>query len=151
MTYNIVALPGDGIGPEILNGSLSLLEIISNKYNFNYQIEHHEFGGASIDTFGEPLTEKTLNACKRADAILLGAIGGPKWTDPNNRPEQGLLKLRKSLNLFVNIRPTTVVKGASSLSPLKEERVEGTDLVIVRELTSGIYFGEPRHFNNHGP
>lgn len=71
MTYNIVALPGDGIGPEILNGSLSLLEIISNKYNFNYQIEHHEFGGASIDTFGEPLTEKTLNACKRADAILL--------------------------------------------------------------------------------
>ncbi|MDR5604439.1 isocitrate/isopropylmalate family dehydrogenase, partial [Staphylococcus coagulans] len=106
-------------------------------------------GGASIDTFGEPLTEKTLNACKRADAILLGAIGGPKWTDPNNRPEQGLLKLRKSLNLFANIRPTTVVKGASSLSPLKEERVEGTDLVIVRELTSGIYFGEPRHFNNH--
>ena len=93
MTYNIVALPGDGIGPEILNGSLSLLEIISNKYNFNYQIEHHEFGGASIDTFGEPLTEKTLNACKRADAILLGAIGGPKWTDPNNRPEQGIERI----------------------------------------------------------
>lgn len=148
MTYKIVALPGDGIGPEILSGTLTLLQKISQKYNFDYELEEYEFGGASIDRYGTPLTSQTLEACERADAILLGAIGGPKWTDPNNRPEQGLLKLRKSLNLYANIRPTMVTEGASELSPLKAERVEGTDFIIVRELTSGIYFGEPRHFDN---
>lgn len=145
MTYRIVSLPGDGIGPEILSGTLSLLAKISAQYHFDYTIEHHDFGGTSIDKHGVPLTDNTLNACKQADAILLGAIGGPKWTNPNNRPEQGLLKLRKSLNLFANIRPTIVTEGTSQFSPLKAERVKGTDLVIVRELTSGIYFGEPRH------
>ncbi|HCG74427.1 MULTISPECIES: 3-isopropylmalate dehydrogenase [Staphylococcus] len=147
MRYHIVALPGDGIGPEILNGTLELLKLISEQYDFEYQLEEHHFGGAAIDNYGTPLSDKTLEACKNADAILLGAIGGPKWTNPNNRPEHGLLKLRKSLNLYANIRPTIVTEGTSHLSPLKEERVKGTDLVIVRELTSGIYFGEPSHYD----
>lgn len=144
MKYNIVALPGDGIGPEILKGTLEILKLISKNYQFNYDIEVYPFGGAAIDQYGTPLTDETLNACKNADAILLGAIGGPKWTDPNNRPEQGLLKLRKSLELFANIRPTVVKEGTSHFSPLKKEKVDGTDFIIVRELTSGIYFGEPR-------
>ena len=148
MTYNIVALPGDGIGPEILNGTLKLLQYISHKYQFDYQVTKHHFGGASIDHYHVPLTAETLEACQNADAILLGAIGGPKWTDPNNRPEQGLLALRKSLGLYANIRPTKVTSGMSQFSPLKADRVEGTDLVIVRELTSGIYFGEPRHLSD---
>lgn len=148
MTYKIVALPGDGIGPEILNGSLELLEIISKKYNFTYNLKSYDFGGAAIDTHGTPLPNETLSACQEADAILLGAVGGPKWTDPNNRPEQGLLALRKKLGLFANIRPTKVTEGTSQFSPLKEARVKHTDLVIVRELTSGIYFGEPRHINH---
>lgn len=148
MSYKIVALPGDGIGPEILNGTLELLYLISQKHNFQYQIEQHHFGGVSIDNYGTPLTDETLEACKNSDAILLGAIGGPQWSDPKNRPEHGLLKLRKSLNLYANIRPTIVTEGSSHLSPLKEERVEGTDLVIVRELTSGIYFGKPSQYDN---
>ena len=131
MSYKIVALPGDGIGPEILSGTLELLKLISEKYHFEYHLESHHFGGISIDNYGTPLTNEALQSCKNADAILLGAIGGPKWTDPNNRPEHGLLKLRKSLNLFANIRPTFVTKGASHLSPLKQDIVEGTDLVIL--------------------
>lgn len=149
MTYNIVALPGDGIGPEILSGSLELLELISKKFNFTYALTTFDFGGSAIDSRGCPLPEETLNACKQSDAILLGAVGGPKWTDPNNRPEQGLLALRKHLGLFANIRPTKVTEGTSHFSPLKEERVAGTDLIIVRELTSGIYFGEPRNINEN--
>lgn len=121
MTYNIVALPGDGIGPEILNGSLGILEKISQKYQFDYHIDTHHFGGAAIDNYGTPLTDETLKACQNADAILLGAIGGPKWSNPNLRPEQGLLKLRKSLNLYANIRPTIVTNGTSHLSPLKQD------------------------------
>ncbi|GEQ06818.1 3-isopropylmalate dehydrogenase [Staphylococcus gallinarum] len=148
MSYKIVALPGDGIGPEILNGSLEVLEKLSEQFNFDYEIESHDFGGIAIDNHGKPLPETTLTACKNADAILLGAVGGPKWTDPNNRPEQGLLGIRKALGLFANIRPTTVTNGTSHLSPIKEERVAGTDFILVRELTGGIYFGEPKHWND---
>lgn len=144
MSYKIVALPGDGIGPEIMKGSLEILTQLSQDFNFNYDLESHDFGGVAIDRHGKPLPKSTLNACQNADAILLGAVGGPKWTDPNNRPELGLLGIRKALGLFANIRPTTVTNGTSHLSPIKEERVTGTDFVLVRELTGGIYFGEPK-------
>ena len=104
MTYNIVALPGDGIGPEILNGTLKLLQYISHKYQFDYQVTKHHFGGASIDHYHVPLTENLKHA-KTADAILLGAIGGPKWNDPNNRPEQGLLTLKKVFRFICKHTP----------------------------------------------
>ena len=149
MSYKIVALPGDGIGPEILNGSLEILQQLSKEFHFEYELESHDFGGIAIDNHGKPLPDSTLNACKNADAILLGAVGGPKWTDPNNRPEQGLLGIRKALGLFANIRPTTVTNGTSHLSPIKEERVANTDFILVRELTSGIYFGEPKQLSEN--
>lgn len=149
MSYKIVALPGDGIGPEILNGSLEILQQLSKEFHFEYELESHDFGGIAIDNHGKPLPDSTLNACKNADAILLGAVGGPKWTDPNNRPEQGLLGIRKALGLFANIRPTTVTNGTSHLSPIKEERVAKTDFILVRELTSGIYFGEPKQLSEN--
>lgn len=149
MSYKIVALPGDGIGPEILNGSLEILQQLSKEFHFEYELESHDFGGIAIDNHGKPLPDSTLNACKHADAILLGAVGGPKWTDPNNRPEQGLLGIRKALGLFANIRPTTVTNGTSHLSPIKEERVANTDFILVRELTGGIYFGEPKQLSEN--
>lgn len=149
MSYKIVALPGDGIGPEILNGSLEILQQLSKEFHFEYELESHAFGGIAIDNHGKPLPDSTLNACKNADAILLGAVGGPKWTDPNNRPEQGLLDIRKALGLFANIRPTTVTNGTSHLSPIKEERVANTDFILVRELTGGIYFGEPKQLSEN--
>src|SRR5699024_1885569 len=123
---------------------LEILKQLSQNFGFTYNLETHDFGGVAIDNHGTPLPDATLNACQNADAILLGAVGGPKWTDPNNRPEQGLLGIRKALGLFANIRPTTVTSGTSHLSPIKESRVAGTDFVLVRELTGGIYFGEPK-------
>lgn len=145
MTFHIVALPGDGIGPEIMSGTLECLEVIAQQFNFDYTVETYAMGGCAIDEYGTPLPDDTLKACQRADAILLGAIGGPQWTNPHCRPEQGLLKLRKALNLYANIRPTRVTADMAHLSPLKQDIVEHTDFIIVRELTSGIYFGEPRY------
>ncbi|MDX6691027.1 MAG: 3-isopropylmalate dehydrogenase [Solirubrobacteraceae bacterium] len=137
----IVTLPGDGIGPEIMKPALELLRTISEDFSF----EEHDFGGAAIDLHGIALTDETLAACKAADGVLLAAVGGPKWdtTDPNApRPEQGLLGLRKGLGLFANLRPVRPVPALYDASPLKRERIEGTDLLVVRELTGGIYFGE---------
>lgn len=148
MTYNIVALPGDGIGPEIVSGTLELLKVIQQHYPFDYTLTVHDFGGAAIDRYGTPLPDHTLEACQSADAILLGAIGGPQWTNPACRPEQGLLKLRKALSLYANIRPTKIIPSQAHLSPLKSEIVKNTDLVIVRELTSGLYFGEPKYMKS---
>jgi 3-isopropylmalate dehydrogenase len=137
----IVTLPGDGIGPEIMKPALELLRTISEDFSF----EEHDFGGAGIDLHGIALTDETLAACKAADGVLLAAVGGPKWdtTDPNApRPEQGLLGLRKGLGLFANLRPVRPVPALYDASPLKRERIEGTDLLVVRELTGGIYFGK---------
>ncbi|MDP2710056.1 MAG: 3-isopropylmalate dehydrogenase [Solirubrobacteraceae bacterium] len=136
----IVTLPGDGIGPEIMKPALELLRTLSEDFSF----EEHLFGGAAIDVHGTALTDETLAACKRADAVLLAAVGGPQWdtTDPDApRPEQGLLGLRKGLGLFANLRPVRPVPALYDASPLKRERIEGTDLLVVRELTGGIYFG----------
>src|SRR3712207_5057870 len=137
----IVTLPGDGIGPEVLDASLRVLGQVAPDLEY----EEHDFGGASIDAHGTALTDDVLEACRRVDAVLLGAVGGPKWdsTDPAApRPEQGLLALRKGLGLFANLRPVRPVPALADASPLKREVLEGTDLLVVRELTGGIYFGE---------
>src|SRR5918997_3234194 len=137
----IVTLPGDGIGPEIMAPALELLRTISEDFSF----DEHAFGGAAIDLRGSALTDDTLAACKRADAVLLAAVGGPRWdsTDPDApRPEQGLLGLRKGLELFANLRPVRPSAALLDASPLRRERIEGTDLLVVRELTGGVYFGD---------
>jgi 3-isopropylmalate dehydrogenase len=136
----IVLLPGDGIGPEITGPAVEVLNAVTQ-----FEYEEHAFGGASIDAYGIALSDETLAACRRSDAVLLAAVGGPKWdtTDPNRpRPEQGLLGLRKGLGLYANLRPVRPVPALYDASPLKRERIEGTDLLVVRELTGGIYFGE---------
>jgi 3-isopropylmalate dehydrogenase len=140
MAHRIVTLPGDGIGPEILAPALDVLRAVGD-----FQFESHAFGGASIDLHGTALTDETLAACREADAVLLAAVGGPKWdtTDPGApRPEQGLLGLRKGLGLYANLRPVKPLPALYEASPLRRERIEGVDLLVVRELTGGIYFGE---------
>jgi 3-isopropylmalate dehydrogenase len=136
----IAALPGDGIGPEIMASARRLLDAIGG-----FEVEEHPVGGASIDAHASALTDEVLDACRAADAVLLAAVGGPKWdtTDPAApRPEQGLLALRKELGLFANLRPVRPSAALLDASPLRRERIEGTDLLVVRELTGGIYFGD---------
>ncbi len=137
----IVTLPGDGIGPEVLDASLRVLGQVAPDLDYT----EHDFGGVSIDAHGTALTDEVLEACRGADAVLLAAVGGPKWdsTDPDApRPEQGLLGLRKGLGLFANLRPVRAVPALYDASPLKREVIERTDLLVVRELTGGIYFGD---------
>jgi 3-isopropylmalate dehydrogenase len=146
MQANIVLLPGDGIGPEIITEAVRVLESIASKHRHTFNFTEHLMGGCSIDKYGTSLTDETLGDCQAADAVLLGAVGGPKWDDPTakDRPERGLLALRKGLGVFANLRPVKVHPALIEWSPLKAEKLEGVDIMVVRELTGGLYFGWPK-------
>ncbi|TVP98760.1 MAG: 3-isopropylmalate dehydrogenase [Planctomycetaceae bacterium] len=143
-TYSIVLLPGDGIGPEIVAGAVRVLDRVAELEGFSLTYSEQLIGGISIDTTGDPLPPATVDACRASDAILLGAVGGPKWDDPTakTRPEVGLLGIRKALSLFANLRPIVPFEELLDASPLKREVIEGTDILFVRELTGDVYFGE---------
>jgi 3-isopropylmalate dehydrogenase len=146
MNYDITLLPGDGIGPEIVTEAVRVLEEIASKHGHTFTFTERLMGGCSIDKYGSSLTDETLADCQSADAVLLGAVGGPKWDDPNarDRPERGLLALRKGLGVFANLRPVKVHPALIEWSPLKAEKLEGVDIIVVRELTGGLYFGWPK-------
>ncbi len=142
----IVALPGDGIGPEVTRVALEVLHAVCEQYGVELSVTEHPFGGTCYEKFGKPVTEEILESCKKAKVVLLGAVGGPKWDDlsADKRPEAALLKLRKELGVYANLRPITVHSSLAGASTLKKEVIEGTDILIVRELTGGVYFGQPR-------
>lgn len=144
--YRITLLPGDGIGPEIMAVAIAVLKEIGQQYDLTFDFQDALIGGAAIDATGEPLPAATLDACRQSDAVLLAAIGGPKWdTLPTHqRPERGLLGLRAGLELFANLRPAQILPQLIDASSLKREVVEGVDIMVVRELTGGIYFGQPK-------
>ena len=145
-TFDILVLPGDGIGPEVVAEGVRALEVIGQKYEHVFRLEHDIVGGASIDAHGTALRDETLAKAKASDAVLFGAVGGPKWDIPTAsvRPEQGLLALRSGLQLWANLRPVKAEPALLHASALKPEVLEGTDIVVIRELTSGIYFGKPQ-------
>jgi 3-isopropylmalate dehydrogenase len=144
--FKIALLPGDGIGPEVIQEAVKILNIVGSKLNLILDTEQVPVGGAGYEATGHPLPDESLNAAKNADAVLLGAVGGPKWEnlDFSLRPERALLGLRKSLQLYANLRPAKIFPALLEASTLKREVVEGLDILVVRELTGGIYFGEPR-------
>jgi len=146
MKATITLLPGDGIGPEVVAEGVNVLNAIGEKYGHSFDYKEALIGGIAIDETGNPLPDETITTCRQSDAILLGAVGGPKWDDPtgNVRPEQGLLGIRKEFKLFANIRPVKVYSALADASTLKREVVEGVDMVIIRELTGGLYFGTPQ-------
>jgi 3-isopropylmalate dehydrogenase len=141
----IAVLPGDGVGEEITRAALAVLDAVAKAGGHSFEYQEGLVGGAAIDAHGSGLSDETLELCRQSDAVLLGAVGGPKWDDPNSkvRPEQGLLRLRKELGLYANLRPVKLFASLVDASPLKREIVEGTDLLVVRELTGGLYFGRP--------
>lgn len=143
MKANIVLLPGDGIGPEVTSQAVRVLEAVAKSFGHEFSFVSKRIGGIAIDETGDPLPQDTIDACKASDAILLGAVGGPKWDDPTakTRPEAGLLKIRKELGLFANLRPIVTFDELLDSSPLKREIIEGTDILFYRELTGGLYFG----------
>jgi len=144
--FKITLLPGDGIGPEVVAQAVRVLNEIASRSGTVFHTQEHLIGGCSIDKFGTALTDETLAACQNSDAVLLGAVGGPKWDNPDAkvRPEQGLLALRKGLGVFANLRPVRVHPALIAASPLKPEKLEGVDMIVVRELTGGLYFGQPK-------
>ncbi len=146
MKFNIAVLPGDGVGPEVAGEAVNVLKSVGDKYGHKFELDYGDIGGISIDNHGEALTKEVLKKCKKSDAILLGAVGGPKWDDPaaKTRPEDGLLALRKGLGLFANLRPVRLFPFLKNQTNLKPEVVDGTDLIFVRELTGGLYFGKPK-------
>ena len=152
-TYKIAVLKGDGIGPEIVDEAVRVLETVGRKFNIEFDYSEGLIGGIAIDTVGSPFPAETQRICEQADAILFGAIGDPKFdNDPSAkvRPEQGLLAMRKTLGLYANIRPVAAYDSLLNLSPLKESITKGADFVVIRELTGGIYFGEPRGRSENG-
>ncbi len=146
MKANIVLLPGDGIGPEVVGEAVRVLDAVAGKKKHSFSYQEHLIGGCSIDRLGSSLTDETLADCSAANAVLLGAVGGPKWDDPQarDRPERGLLALRKGLRVFANLRPVKVHPALLDSSPIKAEKLKGVDILVIRELTGGLYFGQPK-------
>ena len=144
MKANIAVLPGDGIGPEVVAEALRVLQATASKHGHEFQYDQQIVGGASIDAYGVPLTDATLEAARKADAILFGAVGGPKWDNAPVRVERGLLTLRKELGLYANLRPVKTYPALAHASPLKAEKLAGVDMLVLRELTGGLYYGIPR-------
>jgi 3-isopropylmalate dehydrogenase len=151
-SLKVALLPGDGIGPEVVNEGARILRAVAKRYDHTIELREGLIGGCALDARGTPLPPETLELCRASDAVLLGAVGGPRWDDPNarQRPEQGLLGLRRELQVYANLRPVSVHPSLAAASPLRAERLEGVDLVFVRELTGGMYFGEKRRENLPG-
>lgn len=144
MDAQITLLPGDGIGPEVCSAGAQVLSAVARQFGHRFELVEGLVGGAAIDAVGDPLPDDSLKCCQDSQAVLLGAVGGPKWSDPNAsvRPEQGLLRLRAALGVFANVRPVSILPELADASPLKPELLDGVDIVVIRELTGGIYFGD---------
>jgi len=152
MKHTLAILPGDGIGQEVMREALKVLDVVSEKFGFEFHIDEYLVGGVSLDAFDVPIKEDVLASCVQADAVLLGAIGGPKWDayPTDKRPEKALLALRKELGVYINLRPVQVCESLVEASPLRPELLKDVDLLIVRELTGGLYFGTPRFVEKKG-
>jgi 3-isopropylmalate dehydrogenase len=151
MTYKITLLPGDGIGPEVTNSAVQVIKTVADSFNIRFEFKEELIGGSSYEKYNSPLTDETLQTCYDSDVVFLGAVGGPQWEKlPHHlKPEAALLKLRKDLGLYANIRPAKIYNALINSSTLKKEVLTGTDFIVLRELTGGIYFGQPRGFDKN--